>query len=93
MTDTPWQRLWVLLTGVVSWIDHDTGKIEQETVDWRTRWALAGIHSYNWWWVRRWGGQACGCTVNPLTRRRVLTDFDCLKHGFPSLVTSDGDRI
>lgn len=79
------ERIWILLTGVVTWRDQETGVTERERVDWGTRWALAGVHSYNWWWVIRYGKRPCGCTVNPLTRRRVLTDMDCDQHGFSSI--------
>lgn len=73
-------RLRLLATGHAEWVDEETGDIEVAHESWRTRWALAGFHSYSWRWVRRWGGLPCGCTVNPLTRRRVLTRAWCPVH-------------
>jgi hypothetical protein len=75
-------RIRILATGRLVWEDI-TGEVEVEYVDWRTRWAIAGIHSYNWWWVRKWGDQDCGCTINPITRRRVLTSTTCPVNGWP----------
>jgi hypothetical protein len=69
-------RIRILATGRLVWEDI-TGELEVEYVDWRTRWAIAGIHSANWRWVRRWGKQDCGCTINPITRRRVLICMSC----------------
>lgn len=69
-------RARILATGKLVWEDI-TGELEVEYVDWRTRWAIAGIHSANWNWVRRWGSQECGCTINPITRRRVLICMAC----------------
>jgi len=69
-------RIRILATGRLVWEDI-TGELEVEYVDWRTRWAIAGIHSANWRWVRRWGKQDCGCTINPITRRRVLICMPC----------------
>jgi hypothetical protein len=69
-------RIRILATGRLVWEDI-TGELEVEYVDWRTRWAIAGIHSANWRWVRRWGEQDCGCTINPITRRRVLICMSC----------------
>jgi hypothetical protein len=78
------ERIKLLLTGNADWCDADTGEVvENDKLGWRTRWAIAGFHSYNWWWVRRLGKQSCGCTVNPITRRRVLTSMDCASHGLP----------
>ena len=68
-------RLRALCNGKVVWVGDDN-TFEHETLSWRDRWALFGIHSYNWWWVRRFGDQPCGCTVNPVTRRRVLSCCD-----------------
>ena len=42
-------------------------------------WAVAGIHSHNWWWVRKYGKMSCGCTRNPLTNRFVLYVYECPK--------------
>ena len=62
-------------------INEKTGETETEIMGWRDRWAVFGVHSYNWRWVRRLGQRGCGCTVNPLTRRKVLTRMDCAEHG------------
>lgn len=75
-------RLRVLMTGHVEWVDSETGEVEVDLLSWKERWNLFGIHSYNWRWVRRWGEMDCGCTHNPLTRRRVLTAMRCPTHGF-----------
>jgi hypothetical protein len=76
-------RLRALRTGVVEWVDPKTGQIEVDVMSWRDRWALFGVHSYSWRWVRRFGERDCGCTFNPLTRRKVLTRMDCGVHGSP----------
>lgn len=73
-------RMKPLITGRVSWIDETTGETVVEYEDWRTRWALFGVHSHNWWWVRKYGALECGCTINPITRRRVLTLWGCKTH-------------
>jgi len=64
-------RLRVLCNGKVAWIGDDN-ILEHETLSWADRWALFGVHSYNWWWVRRFGSRPCGCVHNPLTRNQVL---------------------
>jgi hypothetical protein len=76
-------RLRALLTGRCTWIDADTGEVEHDLLSWRSRWALFGVHSYNWGWVTRYGKRDCGCTFNPVTRRKVLTNMDCPAHGIP----------
>ena len=76
-------RLRALLTGRCTWIDTATGEVEHDVLGWRSRWNLFGIHSSSWGWVRRYGTRDCGCTFNPLTRRKVLTDMDCKTHGMP----------
>ena len=73
-------RIKSIITGKVSWIDEITGEITEDREDWRTRWALFGVHSHNWWWVRKYGQLECGCTINPITRRRVLTLWGCKTH-------------
>jgi len=73
-------RLRILLTGRTEWVDETTGQSEVIYEDWRTSWAIAGIHSANWWWVRKYGQLDCGCTINPITRRRVLTLWGCHTH-------------
>lgn len=73
------RRIGVLVTGRVEWVD-ESGDVEVEHMAWRTRWALFGIHSYNWKWVRDRGTRACGCTFNPITRRKLLTRGSCVEH-------------
>jgi hypothetical protein len=76
-----WARIHALVTGVVEWVDPDTGEVtERDHLSWRDRWALFGIHSWDWRWVRRYGKQGCGCTLNPITRRKVLTRLGCPEH-------------
>ena len=70
-----------LLTGRVSW-DDNAGHTETESLSWSDRWAIFGAHSYNWWWVRKFGQLRCGCARNPVTRRMVLMAMDCPQHGF-----------
>lgn len=77
----PIERLKALLTGKVTWVDPD-GTEEHEVLGWRDRWSLFGVHPHNWRWVHRWGRMGCGCTHNPLTRRAVLTNIDCPRHGW-----------
>lgn len=84
-------RLHRLLTGRVEWFDRDDNLVEVERMGWRDRWALFGIHSSNWRWVRRYGTRDCGCTFNPITRLRVLTLLDCREHGFGELLNDDDD--
>jgi hypothetical protein len=50
---------------------------------WAMAWAIAGIHSHKWGWVRRYGRLPCGCGRNPLTRRFVWYVYPCPeKHGY-----------
>lgn len=81
-------RVRVLATGRVEWVDTN-GNVELESMSWRDRWAVFGVHSYNWKWVRRLGRKDCGCTFNPVTRRKVLTRMDCSQHGKPYLLNED----
>ena len=74
-----WQRIRIIATGYVEW-EADDGTVDSETLSWRSRWAIFGIHSYKWGWVRKYGELPCGCTINPITRRRVLTSIDCKVH-------------
>jgi hypothetical protein len=76
-------RLRVLRTGVCEWVDPITGRIEADLLSWRDRWTLFGVHSYSWGWVREFGKRDCGCTFNPITRRKVLVNIDCPRHGCP----------
>lgn len=80
-----WSRLYILATGRVEWVGEDGG-VDREKLSWRTRWSIVGVHSYNWKWVRRYGKRVCGCTFNPITRRKVLTRMDCSQHGISTLV-------
>ena len=75
-----WQRIRILVTGRVEWVDPEDNSVESETLSWRTRWAIFGVHSYKWWWVQKYGALPCGCTSNPITNRRVLTDISCKVH-------------
>ncbi|MCH9733604.1 MAG: hypothetical protein K0U78_03475 [Actinomycetia bacterium] len=72
-------RLRYLLTGR-TWSENFDGERRPLTDPWSVRWAVAGIHSYKWWWVKKWGSESCGCTINPLTRRRVLYALECQQH-------------
>lgn len=74
-----WHRMKVLATGIVVW-DNGDGTEDIEWLSWRDRWSIFGVHSYDWWWVRRFGGLDCGCTRNPLTRRMVLYRAACRTH-------------
>lgn len=74
------RRLKFIATGRAEWVDVETGEVEIEQLHWGARWAIAGIHSHRWWWVRKWGRESCGCSINPLTRRRVMFNMDCEKH-------------
>jgi len=71
----------MLVTGRIQWVDPDDDYCVTESYRcWRTAWAIAGIHSHNWWWVRKFGARDCGCTINPVTRRRILTRWGCPTH-------------
>jgi hypothetical protein len=77
---------WGLLTGWTYWteVDQDGAlrpRTHREKYRRRDVWAILGPSSWNWWWVRRWGKQNCGCTKNPLTRRMILMVVDCPQHG------------
>lgn len=72
-------RIRILVTGTVEWVDADGG-VEVEHMPLRTRWSIFGVHSYNWKWVRRFGLQECGCTLHPVTRRKLLMRMDCPIH-------------
>lgn len=71
----------MLATGRFSWVDPDTGEELVTHEEWHIRWAIAGWPSYSWWWVRKFGKRDCGCTINPITRRRVLIAMECPDHG------------
>lgn len=76
-----WWRVKTLVTRRFEWKDLDSGEVEVTYEDWGTTWSLVGIHSYKWWWVRKYGKLPCGCTRNPLTRRMVLHRWRCERHG------------
>lgn len=90
MSDIGWAtrtgRWNALLTGKVEWVDPDTGDFDIEQLGWRDRWAIFGIHSWSWWWVRKFGQLRCGCTRNPITKRMVLIAMDCPEHGLGDLL-------
>jgi hypothetical protein len=72
--------MWTLVTRRLVWVDMETGEERPEKVSLSFAWNLFGVHSYKWWWVRRYGTLDCGCTQNPLTKRRVLTIHKCPIH-------------
>ena len=74
-------RLRALCTGDITW---EGG--EREHLSWRDRWILFGVHSRNWRWVRKYGLRECGCTFNPITRRKLLTRMGCKTHSAPWLL-------
>lgn len=73
-----WYRLKMIVTGKIVWVDQD----ENETWEHNRRlaWRLAKPNLYNFWWVKKWGKLSCGCTINPITRRRLLTLGSCREH-------------
>jgi hypothetical protein len=76
----PW-RVRVLVTRTTVWgKEGEEQEVHKES--WRSAWAIVGIHSWRWWWVRKYGKLPCGCTRNPLTRRMVLFRWKCPVH-FP----------
>lgn len=85
-------RVKALATGRVAWEDPETGEIDVEQMSWRDRWAVFGVHSWNWRWVRRFGERPCGCTINPLTRRQVAIRMDCPEHGLFRGFPDGGDH-
>jgi hypothetical protein len=87
-------RLKILLLRTTRWGDEDDPinvHVHKET--WKTAWAIVGVHSYNWWWVCRYGKLGCGCTRNPLTRRMVLYLWGCEKHCPKDWVTDEEGPI
>lgn len=82
MKNSLWERVTLLVNGKAEWCDAETGEVvREERLPWRLRWAIAGIHSRNWKWVRKYGEKPCGCTINPVTRRKILIAWGCKKHG------------
>jgi hypothetical protein len=73
-------RIRLLVTGRAAWGEPGAEDVEVVKLSWGARWAITGVHSYNWWWVKRWGREPCGCTINPVTRRRLLFDSKCSEH-------------
>jgi hypothetical protein len=74
-----YHRIKFLIDGKIIWAGRD-GNQFSTTESWELRWAISGIHSYKWWWVRRYGKLPCGCTRNPLTRRILTIKWRCRKH-------------
>lgn len=73
-------RLKILITRKITWVgkDNQSECVEKTTLS--GAWALAGIHSSNWRWVKKYGKMECGCTRNPITRRIVLFWVGCGTH-------------
>lgn len=69
----------VKLLWKLEWV-HDDGTIEATQEKFGTVWRIAGVHSHNWKWVRKYGKLECGCTRNPITRRMVLFLWRCPVH-------------
>src|ERR1700744_35850 len=67
----------VLLTTRKSKWQDAKGNVEVVNEKLSTAWTLAGPHPWMWWWVIKWGKNECGCTYNPLTKKRYLV---CLPH-------------
>jgi hypothetical protein len=67
-------------------MDTKTGAIHTDKETLKTIWALVGPQEYSWWWVRKYGREECGCTVNPLTKRRSLM---CMEHAFALIDAMD----
>lgn len=74
------KRIQYLATRKLTWEDEN-GKQVTVKESWRAVWAMFGIHSWRWKWVRKYGALPCGCTRNPLTRRIVLYRWRCEIHG------------
>ncbi len=74
-------RIKMLVTRKFEWTDVESGTTTITKESWHATWAIAGIHSYQWWWVCKFGQMDCGCTKNPITRRLVLISGKCEKHG------------
>lgn len=88
----PW-RISKLFTRRFGWTD-EAGQVDWVKEDWKTTWRMVGIHTYTWWWVRRYGQLDCGCSRNPLTRRMVLYDFKCQLHcGFARFRATDDQEL
>jgi len=72
-------RVKLLVTRKSTWVGPN-GSETAVKEDFSDAWAMVGVHSRNWWWVRKWGELDCGCTRNPLTRRMVTYDMKCEQH-------------
>lgn len=70
----PW-RIKILATRKLTWVDTETG--EEKKYSLGATWSIVGVHSYKWWWVRKYGQLDCGCCRNPLTRRFVTYRWRC----------------
>jgi hypothetical protein len=73
-------RVKLLVTRKFTWVDQEDGSERVVKESFSHAWAMLGVHSRNWWWVRRWGELDCGCTRNPLTRRVIMFDWECGEH-------------
>ena len=69
-------RIKFLVDGKATWTITD-GSEHKTKEKWSLRWAIAGIHSSNWKWVRKYGKMKCGCTKNPVTGKIVLHNTTC----------------
>ena len=76
----PW-RIKVLITRKTTWLNDDGSVSHTVKETPSAAWAIAGIHSWKWWWVRKYGQLDCGCVRNPLTRKFVLYSYrpECYK--------------
>lgn len=73
-------RIILLVTGNTATVNEYGTVHERLHFSWKSRWAISGIHSRNWKWVIRKGAMPCGCTRNPVTRKRILTRWKCPEH-------------
>jgi hypothetical protein len=70
----PW-RIQKLITRKFTWVSEEGSYTSKEPF--HITWAIVGIHSYRWWWVRKYGLLPCGCRRNPITRRFVSYLYGC----------------
>jgi hypothetical protein len=77
-----WWRIRLLVTRKSRWTDEANNSVVVFTEPLAVAWALAGWHSYNWWWVRKFGTKGCGCVFNPITRLHVIF---CSPHAFSKI--------
>lgn len=71
------KRLRRLLTGRYGWLKSD-GTIHHYTHEtWGARWAMDGVHSWRWAWVRHSRlRRPCGCIRSPFTFRHTMFCWD-----------------